>query len=354
MTNITPDSGAPDSSRPTIEAPKKKPTLAIVLGVLAVAVIGALIWFFVAQGNNGQSSPGNSTAPSASDGTAPSDDAEAGDDSGAITEGLGSPSDPVQFGTVGAGDPYWATFKAAVEAEGISIDIVDFSDYTAPNPALSEGELDINQFQHIIFLAQYNVASGADLVPTGSTAIYPLGLYSKQFDSVEEIPDGSTVAVPNDTTNLARALLLLQSQGLVTLQDGGSPFSGLNDVIQDESRVQVQALDAALTATSLEDVAAAVINNDFVGDAGLTAGDAIAEDDPSDPSAQPYINIFATSPENADNEVLQRIVEIYQTNQEVLDGVQETAGGTAQFVVTPVEELVESLKVTEEDYAANQ
>ena len=265
-----------------------------------------------------------------------------GGDSGDAAE-LGTEDNPVQLGVVGASEPYWATYEEAVEAEGIAIDIVDFTDYNQPNPALSEGELDINQFQHIIFLANYNVQAGDDLVPIGSTAIYPLGLYSTQYGSVEEIPDGAQVAVPDDDTNQARGLLILQQAGLITLADGGSPFSTVADIDEAASKVEVVALDAAVTASSLPDVAAAIINNDYITDAGLTPADAIAQDDPSDPSAFPYINIFATTSENADDEVLAQLVEIYQSNQEVLDGVVEASGGTAVITQTPVEDLTTSL-----------
>ena len=124
----------------------------------------------------------------------------------------------VRIGVVGASDPYWATYEQAAEDEGIDVEVVDFADYNQPNPAVSEGELDLNQFQHIVFLADYNIASGDDLQPIGATAIYPLGLHSKQYDAVEEIPDGATVAVPNDASNQARALVLLQSAGLIELK----------------------------------------------------------------------------------------------------------------------------------------
>ena len=262
-------------------------------------------------------------------------------------ESPGPESDPVQLGVVGASEPYWAVFEAAAEEEGIYVDIVDFTEYTQPNPALSEGELDINQFQHILYLADYNVSAGDDLQPIGSTAIYPLGLYSDKYDSVEDIPEGETVIVPNDTTNQARGLLVLQSAGLIELKDGGSPFSTLEDV-EDESRVKVEGLDASLIGTSLPDVAAAIINNDFLENAGLTGEDAIASDDPSDPSALPYVNIFATRAEDVDDEVLNKLVEIYQTNQDVLDGAQESASGTAEFVQTPKEELQASLEEVQE------
>ncbi len=264
----------------------------------------------------------------------------------------GSSADaPVRIGVVGAGDPYWGEYEKAAEAEGIDVEIVDFTEYTQPNPALTAGELDLNQFQHIIYLATYNQQSGEDLVPIGSTAIYPLGLYSTKYASPDEIPAGETVAVPNDDSNQARALLVLQSAGLVELADGGSAFSTTADVL-DSSKVQVEAVDAAFTATSLPDVAASVVNNDFLDEAGLTADDAIATDDPEDPNALPYVNIFAARADDAENPTFQKLVEIYQNTQSVQDGVKDASGGTALLVQTPAEDLLASLKDVEEGIAA--
>ena len=258
----------------------------------------------------------------------------------------------VKIGVVGASDPYWATYVDAAKAEGIDVELIDFGQYPLPNPALTEGELDLNQFQHIVYLARYNVASGEDLTPVGSTAIYPLGLYSTQYDSVEDIPEGSTVAIPNDETNLSRGLVVLQSAGLVTLKDGGSAFSTVEDIDAAKSKVKVTTLDASLTPTSLPDVAAAIINNDFVEDAGLTAADAIAQDDPSDPAAIPYVNIFAARAGEENNETYLKLVEIYQNTQSVLDGVQENSGNTAQFLKIPAEDLRTSLAKVQKDIEA--
>lgn len=263
--------------------------------------------------------------------------AEAGSESGEV----------VRIGVVNSGDEYWETFTETAADEGIEVEIVNFTEYTQPNPALAAGELDLNQFQHVIYLATYNVQSDDDLQPIGSTAIYPLGLYSTQYESVDDIPEGSTVAVPNDESNQARGLLVLQSAGLIELADGGSIFSTVADVLP-ESKVKVEALEASFTATSLPDVAAAIVNNDFLADAGLTADDAIAQDDPTDPAAIPYINIFAAKAEDADNPTYLKLVEIYQETQEILDGVVEASGGTAVLVQTPVEDLVASLAEVEE------
>jgi D-methionine transport system substrate-binding protein len=126
-----------------------------------------------------------------------------------------------------------------------------------------------------------------------------------------------------------------------------------DEIVESESRVKVQELDAALTATSLGDVAAAIINNDFVGDAGLVASDAIAQDDPNDPAAFPYINLFVSRAEDTNNPTYLKLVEIYQNSQDVLDGVYANSGDTAVFVQTPAAELQESLATVQQDLAGN-
>jgi D-methionine transport system substrate-binding protein len=260
--------------------------------------------------------------------------------------------DVVTIGVVGKSDPQWPAFEQAAADAGITVELVDFADYTQPNPALTEGELDLNQFQHIVYLADYNVSADEDLTPIGATAIYPLGLYSTKYDSVKDIQAGDTVAVPDDPSNLARALLVLQSAGLIELDGGGSIFSTVADIDEAKSKVKVTPLEASLTATSLPDVAAAIINNDFVEDAGLTFADAIAKDDPSDPNALPYVNIFAARAEDKDNATYKKLVEIFQTDPEVQAGLLESSGGTAVALTTPVSELEESLATVEADTKA--
>jgi D-methionine transport system substrate-binding protein len=260
--------------------------------------------------------------------------------------------DVVKIGVVGKSDPQWAAFEEAAADAGIDIELVDFADYAQPNPATTEGELDLNQFQHIVYLADYNVSADEDLTPIGATAIYPLGLYSTKYDSVKDIPAGETIAVPNDASNQARALLVLQSAGLVELKSGGTIFSDLADIDEAKSKVKVTALEASLTPTSLPDVAAAVINNDFVADAGLSFEDAIAQDDPSDPNALPYVNIFAARAEDADDETYLELVEIFQTDPDVQAGLIEASGGTAVPVTTPVADLEDSLATVEADTKA--
>lgn len=319
--------------------PPKKSKTGLIVGIVAAAIVVIVAAVLIIVNVTGtKATPAAGGASGAPD---------------AVASGLGSESEPVKIGVVGASDPYWTTYKEAAAAEGIAIELVDFAEYPLPNPALTAGEIDLNQFQHIVYLAQYNVASDEDLEPIGSTAIYPLGLYSDKYKSVDEIPDGETIAIPDDPSNLARALLVLQSNGLISLTGGGSIFSTVDEIDQANSRVKVTTLEAALTVTSLPDVAAAVINNDFLAPAGLASTDAIAQDDPSDPNALPYVNIFAAPAAEKDNPVFARLVEIFQNSQPVLDGLVEQSGGTAVTVKVPVADLEASLTKVEADTEAN-
>ncbi|BDZ42521.1 methionine ABC transporter substrate-binding protein [Paraoerskovia sediminicola] len=260
----------------------------------------------------------------------------------------GTPDDPIRIGVVNTADQYWTDFTEAADDEDISVELVNFSDYQLPNQGLSDGDLDLNQFQHLQFLAGYNVASGSDLAPIGATAVYPLALYSTAHDSVEDVPDGGEVAIPNDETNQARALLVLQEAGLLTLKDGGSSVSTPADVIADKSKVTVTPVDAAQTALALADVDASIINNDFVGKAGLTEDDAIFSDDPDSDAAKPYINVWVARAEDKDDPAYQKLIDIFHT-EKIEQGVLDASGGTGVIKDNSADELQEVLDGIETD-----
>jgi D-methionine transport system substrate-binding protein len=268
--------------------------------------------------------------------------------------GAGGADETVKIGVVGASDPYWADYTEAAAEEGITVEVVDFAEYNQPNPAVTNGDIDINQFQHLAFLADYNVSAGEDLTPIGATAIYPLGLYSTKITDIDELEKGDTVAVPNDSSNLGRALLLLEGADLIALKDEGTIFSTLDDVDTAGSKVEVTALEPSLTATSLPDVAAAVVNNDFVEKAGLSFEEALIRDDPADETALPYVNVFAVRAEDKDNETYAQLVEIYQNTKSVTDGVLEVSGGSAVLATTPAAELQETLATVEKETEAQK
>ncbi|TDE03374.1 MetQ/NlpA family ABC transporter substrate-binding protein [Jiangella asiatica] len=264
----------------------------------------------------------------------------------------GESGDPIRIGVVGASEDYWQVFYDLAADEGIEVELVNFTDYTQPNPALSQGQLDLNQFQHLQYLAAYNVANDDDLTPIGATAIYPLGLYSHEHDAIEDIPEGGEVAIPNDETNQARALLVLQDAGLITLEGGGSSTSLPSDVVEEESRVTVTPVAAEQTATALNSVDASVINNDFVADAGLEPAEALYQDQADSPGAQPYINIWVARADDAENETFQRLVDLYHS-PEVQDASSQASGGTAVFTDNPADELGDILGGIETDLTAH-
>ncbi|PJJ55164.1 MetQ/NlpA family ABC transporter substrate-binding protein [Compostimonas suwonensis] len=236
----------------------------------------------------------------------------------------------VKIGTSDASQPYWDLLKEKAAAEGITIETVNFTDYQQPNPALQEGQIDLNMFQHLRFLAQYNVDTDNDLQPIASTLIVPLGLYSQKWTSVDEIPQGGTIAIPNDPSNQARALFVLEAAGLITLT--GDKFAPTPaDIDTANSRVTVATVDAAQTALSLPSVDGSVINNNYVQDAGIDPKTAIFADDPSSPGAQPYINLIVSRADEVDNPTFAKIAELYH-DPEVLEAVVASSNGTAVIV----------------------
>lgn len=253
----------------------------------------------------------------------------------------------LRIGVVGASDDKWAVFTDKAKEEGLDIELVDLQDYTQANPSLSQGELDANQFQHLQFLAGYNVDADDDLTPIGATAVYPLGLYSEKHASLEEIPAGGEVAVPNDPTNLARALLVLQDAGLIELKDGGSAVSTEADVLP-SSKVTVTPVAAEQTPIQLKSVDASIVNNDFLKDSGLDPESALFQDDPDSDAAAPYINVWVARAEDKDDPDLAKLVEISHSD-EVVAAEQEASGNTAVIKDNSPEELQEILSGLEDD-----
>jgi D-methionine transport system substrate-binding protein len=249
------------------------------------------------------------------------------------SDAKGSKSNPITIGVVGASDPQWPIFQKKAEKAGIYVKLVDFQDYTSENPAVDSGDLDLNEFQHLLYLANYNTQNNKDLQPIGGVAVYPLGVYSDKVKDIKDIAAGSTVAIPNDETNQARAIGVLKDAGLVKLNGDWTAFTSPADIDTANSKVKVTPLKAEQVARSLSDpeVEAGVINNDYVADAGLKATDAIYQDDAESESAHPYINIFVSRKQDATNATYLKLVKIFQT-KEVQAGLQKNSDGTAVFV----------------------
>ncbi len=165
----------------------------------------------------------------------------------------GADGNTVRIGTTEAGDRSWEIFEDKAKDAGITLDVVNFSDYSQPNVALSQGQIDANLFQHLQFLGEYNTGADDDLTPIGATQIVPLGLYSQKHQSLADIPQGAEIAIPNDPSNQARALFVLNGAGLLTLT-GDNPSPTPADIDTTASKVKVTPVDAAQTALSLASV----------------------------------------------------------------------------------------------------
>ena len=232
--------------------------------------------------------------------------------------------------------------KDEAAKQGITIEYSEFTDYAQPNPAVDAGDNNMNRFQHIAYLANYNVSSGKDLQIVGSTNIYPMAIFSKKHKKVDEIPQGGTIAIPNDSVNEARALLLLKAQNLVTFKsEVHTPTH--NDIDTGKSKVKVTPVDAAQTVVSLDSVDAAVINNTFLADAGLTPSDALAQDDPNNPDARRYVNLFVAQKDKVNDETYKKVVEIFHSKT-VQDAVKEDSKNTAVEVNLSQDELKKALE----------
>ena len=232
--------------------------------------------------------------------------------------------------------------KDEAAKQGITIEYSEFTDYAQPNPAVDAGDNDMNRFQHIAYLANYNVSSGKDLQIVGSTNIYPMAIFSKKHKKVDEIPQGGTIAIPNDSVNEARALLLLKAQNLVTFKsEVHTPTH--NDIDTGKSKVKVTPVDATQTVIAMESVDASVINNTFLADAGLNPSDALAQDDPNNPDARRYVNLFVAQKDKVNDETYKKVVEISHSKT-VQDAVKEDSKNTAVEVNLSQDELKKALE----------
>lgn len=264
----------------------------------------------------------------------------------ALTLGLGAcgesaaEDDTVVIGTTDAALPEWAVLKELAAKEGITIKMQPFAEYSTPNQALAEGQTDTNKFQHLKFLAEYNAGNNTNLVPVASTQIYPMPLFWKDHDSLDGI-EGETVAIPNDPTNQGRAINLLAAHKLVELKEEGKTTPTPADIDEAGSKVKVSPVDAAQTPSAYGEGSPAVITNSFFERAGIDATTAIVDDGKID-EVDPYINVWAVREEDASNEQVLKLAELYLSD-EVKAAVQETTGGTTIFVDKPQEELQDIL-----------
>ncbi|MFS8542481.1 MAG: MetQ/NlpA family ABC transporter substrate-binding protein [Limnochordales bacterium] len=213
--------------------------------------------------------------------------------------------------------------KPALAAEGIELQIVEFTDYVLPNLALSDGELDANYFQHIPYLETFSADHRLDLTVLVGVHIEPMGLYSQRVDSLEDLPQGATVAIPNDATNGGRALLLLQEAGLIRLAEGTGITATVFDIVDNPRNIRFRELEAPLLPRALADVDAAVINTNYALEAGLVPlRDALVIEG----EESPYANVVAVRTGDEANPALLKLADAL-TRPEVRDFILERYEG---------------------------
>lgn len=219
----------------------------------------------------------------------------------------------------------WEYVADKAAEEDIELEVVQFTDYIQPNEALSNGSLDLNAFQHTAFLNDWNEANDGDLEPIGFTYVSPMGAYSDKIESLDDLEEGASIAIPNDPTNGGRALLLLQLAGVIKLDEAAGVLATVDDIIENPKNLKFEELDAAQVAISKPDVDVAIINTNFAIDNDLSLEDAIFVDteDPAKLSEE-YKNVVAVKAENKDNEILKKIVELYQSD-DVAEQIVETS-----------------------------
>ena len=216
--------------------------------------------------------------------------------------------------------------KPILAKEGITLDIVEYNDYNTPNDAVEDGSLDANYFQHITYMNNYNEANGTHLVNAGVIHYEPFGLYAGKTASLDELADGAQIAVPNDTTNEARALLLLEQEGLIKLADGVGINATTLDIVENPKNLNIVELEAAQIPSRLADVDMAVINGNYALDAGLKVADALAIEASDGTAAQAYENVIAVKEGNENNEAIKALVEALQSDT-IRDYINDTYNG---------------------------
>ena len=225
--------------------------------------------------------------------------------------------------------PHAAILEVAKEIlaeQGYTLDIVEYDDYVTPNTSLEDGSLDANYFQHITYMNEFNAEHGTHLVSAAGIHYEPFGLYAGKCASLAELQDGAQIAVPNDATNEARALLLLEQEGLIKLTEGVGLNATASDIAENPHNYKLVELEASQVPARLQDVDVAVINGNYAIDAGLKVSDALAVEANDGAAAEAYVNVVAVKEGNENSEAVQALVKALQSD-EVKSFIEETYDG---------------------------
>lgn len=212
------------------------------------------------------------------------------------------------------------------EQSGVDLEVVEYSDYVIPNTAVEEGEDQANYFQHTPYLDTFNAENGTHLVSVAKIHYEPFGLYSQTVKNISELPDGAKIAIPNDGSNEARALYLLEAQGLITLNHEAGFQATVLDITSNPKNLQFEEVAAELVARTLDDVDGAIVNGNYALAAGLKIEDAIATESAESEAAQTYANILVVEQGHENDEAVQALVKAL-TSDTARDFINETYHG---------------------------
>lgn len=217
--------------------------------------------------------------------------------------------------------------KTILAEQGWDLEVTVFDDYVLPNNVVESGEFDANYFQHIPYLDDFNATKGTHLVNAGGIHYEPFGIYPGAKSDLAELSEGDVIAVPNDTTNEARALLLLQDNGIITLKEGVGLEATVNDIVENPYGVEIQELEAAQVARVVPEVAFVVLNGNYALQAGYTvANDALAYETSDSEAAKTYVNVIAVKEGNETNEGIQALVQVLKSD-EIKQYINDTYDG---------------------------
>ncbi len=216
--------------------------------------------------------------------------------------------------------------KDELAKDGWTLEIVEFNDYVQPNNALEDGELDANYFQHVLYLNQFNAEYGTHLVNAGGIHYEPFGIYAGNCSSLSALPDGAKIGVPNDATNEARALLLLEQEGLIKLKEGVGLQATKDDIVENPRGFEIVEINAELLTASLPDLDIAVINGNYAIDAGLKVSEALAIEAADGAATEYYQNVIAVKEGNENSEKIQALLKALKSDT-VKKFIQDTYDG---------------------------
>ncbi|MBO5564692.1 MAG: MetQ/NlpA family ABC transporter substrate-binding protein [Lachnospiraceae bacterium] len=220
-----------------------------------------------------------------------------------------------------------AVAKPILAEQGYDLQVTEFQDYVQPNNVVESGEFDANYFQHVPYLESFNEEQGTHLVNAGGIHYEPFGIYPGQKKSLDEIAEGDTIAVPNDTTNEARALLLLQDNGILTLKDGAGLTATVNDITDNPLNIKIQELEAAQITHVINEMAYVVLNGNYAIEAGLSvAKDSLAYESADSEAAKTYVNIIAVKEGNENEAKIKALVDVLKSD-EVKKFINDTYDG---------------------------